>query len=221
MTAQTPVIFVILNMLRTRVALVSFLVNYLDLSGSWAFSRFLHAFRVFSWFLDEGKWFIHDWCVVHMGGQRAGGARCWTPDSSRCGALWPVKCRRRWCRSLGRFTTASAQCPLSSERLNYQIMSHHFDRICIQNHTFKVNYHWKYESTTNLSSNVRPLSWLRLRLIGYTVGTRARSFVMCLYLSSLLRWGWPGKQNKNAELEWEALQRIQSNQMCFDFGSVV
>lgn len=42
---------------------------------------------------------------------------------------------------------------------------------------------------SRLSSRVNPLSWLRLRLTGYTVGALGRSFVMCLNLSSLLRWG--------------------------------
>ena len=64
-------------------------VNYLDFTASGAFSLFLRNFGLFSWFLDEGQWFIHDWCVVHMGGQRAVGAGCWTPSGS--GALWPVK----------------------------------------------------------------------------------------------------------------------------------
>lgn len=90
-------------------------VNYLDLSGSRAFSLLLCVLRVFSWFLDEGEWFIHDWCVVHMGGQRAGGAWCWTPGGR--GARRPVKHRRcwRWCCSLGRSTTAPAQRTLSPE----------------------------------------------------------------------------------------------------------
>lgn len=80
------------------------LVNYLDLRGSRAPSFFLHSFRLFSWFLDEGEWFIHDWCVVHMSGQGAGGAGCWTPGG--CGALRPVKhCRR--CL-LSHFTAAPA-----------------------------------------------------------------------------------------------------------------
>lgn len=85
-----------------------FWLNYLDLSGSRAFSLSLCAFRVFSWFFDEGEWLIHDWCVVHVGGQRAGR---WTPG--RRGTLWPVE--HCWCCSLGHFATASAQGPLSPE----------------------------------------------------------------------------------------------------------
>lgn len=126
MRAQTSMIYekITLNMLRTLAAL---LVNYLDLGGSRAFSFFFCAFRVLSWFLDEGKWFIHDWCVVHMGGQKAGGAGCWTPG--RCGALWPVKHHRCCCCSLGSFTTASAQRPLPPETFIHQNMSHRFDLI--------------------------------------------------------------------------------------------
>lgn len=95
------------------ILLIIVLVNYLDLSSSRPCSLFLQDFRLFSGFLDEGKWFIHDWRVVHMGGQRAGGAGCWTPG--RCGALRPVKNHRCWCCPLGNFTTAPAQCPLSPE----------------------------------------------------------------------------------------------------------
>lgn len=94
-----------------------FVFDYLDLGGCRAFGLFLWAFRVFSRFLDEGKWFIHDRCVVHMAGQRAGGAGCWTPHSGRCGALRPVKRRRRWRRSLGSFANAPAQRPLSPEMI--------------------------------------------------------------------------------------------------------
>lgn len=45
----------------------------------------------------------------------------------------------------------------------------------------------RLSARSRLSSNVRPRSWLRLRLIGYTVGTRVRSLVTCLNLSSLRR----------------------------------
>lgn len=154
-------------------------MNYLDLSGSRAPSFFLHSFRLFSWFLDEGEWFVHDWCVVHMSGQGAGGAGCWTPGG--CGALRPVKhCRR--CL-LSHFTSTPAQCPLSPETENSNLI----DIFCaVRLITVLI---LNYNSFTDLSSNVRPLSWLRLRFTGYTVGTRARSFAICLYLSSLLRWG--------------------------------
>lgn len=87
------------------------LVNYLDLTSSCAFRLFLYVFRVFSWFLDKGKWFIHGWCVVYMGGQRAGGTGCWTPR--RWGALLAVKHTCCWCWSLGSFTNASTQYPLT------------------------------------------------------------------------------------------------------------
>lgn len=89
------------------------LVNYLYLTGRRAFGLFLCALRFLSWFFDEGKWFIHHWCVVHMAGQRAGGAGGWTPGG--CGTLWDTE--RCWCCccSLDCFTTASAQCPLSPE----------------------------------------------------------------------------------------------------------
>lgn len=53
--------------------------THLDLTGSCAFGLFLCIFRILSWFLDEGKWFIHDWCVVHMVGQGAGGTGGRTP----------------------------------------------------------------------------------------------------------------------------------------------
>lgn len=144
------------------ILLVIVLVNYLDLSSSRGFSLFLQDFRVFSGFLDEGKWFIHDWCVVHMGGQRAGGAGCWTP--CRCGALWPVKNHWCWCCPLSSFTTAPAQCPLSPEiftqmsnLMNFFLF--YFFWWC------HINHHWNI-SFTNLSSNVRPRSWLRLRFTG-------------------------------------------------------
>lgn len=54
---------------------------------------------------------------------------------------------------------------------------------------------------TDLSSSVRPRSWLRLRLIGYTLGTRVRSLVICLNLSSLRRWDWPGWQSDKGDCE--------------------
>lgn len=196
------------------------MVNYLDMSGGSAVGLFFYVFRVFSWFLDEGKWFIHDWCVIHMGGQRAGWAGRWTPG--RCGTLWVVK--HSWCRccSLGRFTAASAQHPLSPETVIHQKMSHCFDRICIELIIFfsielLLETHKKNKNSfTNLSSSVRPLSWLRLRLTGYTVGTRTRSFVICLYLSSLLRWGWPNKQKGRITIR--CFQKIQSYHRCFDYG---
>lgn len=168
------------------------LVNYLDLSGSRAFSLLLCALWVFSWFLDEGKRFIHDWCVVYMGRQRAGRTGCWTPG--RRGALWLVKHRGDWhwwlrwcwwCSSLGSSSIGPAQCPLSPGTLNHENMSH----LIGQSRVLTLSYHRKHGEFTNLSSSVRPLSWLRLRLIGYTVGPRARSFVICLYLSSPLRCG--------------------------------
>lgn len=133
-------------MLRTDAALM-YLVNYLDLSGSRAFSLFFCNFRVFPWFLDEGKWFIHDWCVVHMCGHRAGGAWCWTPGG--CGALWSVKHHWCWCCSLGSFATAPAQCPLSPEtkcQMSKKEMSHLFCRICTELITFMVsNHYWRRE----------------------------------------------------------------------------
>lgn len=63
-----------------------------------------------------------------------------------------------------------------------------------------IKSHLNVEST-NLSSSVRPRSWLRLRLIGYTLGTRVRSLVICLNLSSLRRWDWPGWQSDRGDCE--------------------
>lgn len=116
-------------MSRSRAALFfSFLVNYLDLSGSRAFGLLLCALRILSRLLDEGKRFVHDWCVVHMGGQRAGGAGGWTPGGR--GALRPVE-HSRCRRSLGSFAAAPAQCPLSPETSIHQKVSHHlFDITC-------------------------------------------------------------------------------------------
>lgn len=85
--------------------------THLDLTGSCVFGLFLCIFKIFSWFFDEGKWFIHDWCVVYMVGQGAGGTGGRTPGW--CGALWAAECRCWccwcWCCSLGSFCHASAQ----------------------------------------------------------------------------------------------------------------
>lgn len=81
------------------------LVNYLDLSGSVAFGLFFCVIWVLSRFLDEGQWLVHDWGVVHMCGQRAGGAGCGTPAGR--GALWAVE--GSWCCPLGHLATAPAQ----------------------------------------------------------------------------------------------------------------
>lgn len=119
------------------------LVNYLDLTGSCSFSLFICALRVFSWFLDKGKWLIHDWCVVYMGGQRAGGTGCRTP--CRWGALWAVKHTCSWCWSLGSFTNASAQHPLSPETNVHQKIYDVSDRICIYFILFLLfNYYWEH-----------------------------------------------------------------------------
>ena len=71
-------IFHEISLLKTQTALELSQLNYLDLTGSWAFGLLLCVFSVLSWFLDEGKGFVHDWCVVHRGGWRAAGAECWT-----------------------------------------------------------------------------------------------------------------------------------------------
>lgn len=96
-------------------------MHYLYLTGGSALGLFLRVFLYFSWFLDEGKWFVHDRCVVHMAGLGAGGAGRGTPG--RCGTLRAVKHRR--CRRcpLDGFTAASAQYPLSSATGIYQKMS--------------------------------------------------------------------------------------------------
>ena len=117
------------------------MVNYLDLRGSKAFILSLCAFRVFSWFFDEGKWFVHDRCVVHVGGQGAGGAGCWTPG--RCGALQPVEHHWCLCNSLGSFGAASAQYPLSPETFIHQEMTHDSPLRIMQ--IFILNYYCEHE----------------------------------------------------------------------------
>lgn len=85
---------------------------YLDLSRSHDFGLFFLSFRLLSWFLNEGKRFVHSWRVVHMGRKRTGRAGSRTP----CGrwALWPVEHCWRWYCSLITFTADLAQCPLPS-----------------------------------------------------------------------------------------------------------
>lgn len=98
------------------------LLLYLDLSRHRALGLLLLSFRLLSWFLYEGKWFVHSWCVVHMGGKRTGGAGSRTP--CRRGALWPVEhCWRRDC-SLVTFTVDLAQRPLPSETQGTLAISH-------------------------------------------------------------------------------------------------
>lgn len=109
-----------------------FSVNYLYLVGGCAFSLFLSVLRIFSWFLNKSKWLIHDWCVVDMGGQRAGWAGCWTP--CRWGTLGAVKSRWCWYRSLGSPFNAPAQHPLSPEMNINHNMLHFFDSVCNQSY---------------------------------------------------------------------------------------
>lgn len=91
---------------------------YLDLGAGRGFSIFLHTFCLFSWFLDERKWLIHDWCVVHMcRSGRGAGAGCWTPGGS--GALRPIQDGWSWC--LCSFTTAPNQRTLSPGTQKSQI----------------------------------------------------------------------------------------------------
>lgn len=155
---------------------------------------------VLSWFLDEGKRFINDWGIVHMRGQRAGWTGCWAPGGSRTLRACNHDCWWYWwccysCSSLHSFTIVSAQHPFAPE-INEQKKGH----ITLRNVGNK-KCELECNHYTNLSSKVRHLSWLRLRL-GYTVGVRVRSFDICLNLSSLLRWGWPEKKKniKNGKL---------------------
>lgn len=152
-------------------------VNYLYWGTSGAFCLLLHTVCLFSRFLDERNWFIQDWRIVHMCWWRADGAGCWTPAGRR--ALWRVE---RCCCG---FTTAPAKCTFSPRHISTSQLSTSKYSTDLINSNYKVG-------STNLSSSVRPRSWLRLRLIGYTVGTRVRSLVICLNLSSLLRCDCPG-----------------------------
>lgn len=103
----------------------------------------------------------------------ADGAGCWTPGGRR--ALRRVNRGRR-----RRLYAAPAQRALPPATFGHgggQDLNILIDLI---------NGHLKVEGT-DLSSGVRPRSWLRLRLIGYTLLTRVRSLVIWRNLSSLLR----------------------------------
>lgn len=160
---------------------------YLYLWTSRAFCLLLHTACLFSGFLDQRNWFVHDWRIVRMCWWGADGADCWIPGGRR--ALRRVdrgRCRRLY--------TAPAQRTLPPTTFQHgggQDLNILIDLI---------NRHLKVEGT-NLSSGVRPRSWLRLRLIGYTLLTRVRSLVMWRNLSSLLRWDWPGWQDNKADDE--------------------
>lgn len=96
--------------------------NYLYLGTSRALWLLLHTVCLFSRFLDERNWFIHDWWIVHVRWWRADGAGCWTPGG--CGALWCVEqcCRRTLCS----FTTAPAKCAFSP-RTFWQVRRQHLN----------------------------------------------------------------------------------------------
>lgn len=86
---------------------------YLDLSRNCYFSLFFLSFRLLSWFLNEGKWFVHGWRVVHVGRKRAGRAGSGTP--CRRWTLRPVEHGWCWYRPVIAFAVDLAQCPFPSE----------------------------------------------------------------------------------------------------------
>lgn len=101
-------------------------VNYLYLGASRAFCLLLHTVCLFSRFLDERNWFIHDWWIVHMCWWRADGAGCWTPGGRR--ALWCVE-RCCCCRLCGS-ATAPAKCTFSPRTFR-QVSCQHLNILLI------------------------------------------------------------------------------------------
>lgn len=147
MTAWTSFISVKIWPVEEKSGPCSEQLKYLDLSGSRGRSLFSCVFRVFPWFFDECQGFIADWCVVDVGGERAGRTRRW--------ALWGwwtllvTEGCRHWTGPLDHLVPV--YCPLSPKT-----------DIVIRNgfvSSRKRAFMWaKIKSSANLSSNVRPLS---------------------------------------------------------------